>query len=303
MIAKADHSAHINPFCRLNPMRHKQVIKWVPPHPRAPSRHLNLLAGTGRAPPSGFGSNRGAGFCFCVGPSLDYVRAMSATATPIISERTLKRADLVALDGTGKHHLIDCDLDEADLARLDLTGWSFERCSLRHTDLSGAKLGRSTWRGCKAPFANLIGADLEEAHISACDFNNASFRRANIGQARIVSTRMTGADLHMVRGMDFTFEEVLLIGARLPGLSFRKEKLVRLDMAQAELTKADFRGAVFEGCSLREANLDGAQFSGADLRGADLGGLQLEDARVFRGAILSREQAEQLLSGWGLLIR
>ena len=114
---------------------------------------------------------------------------------------------------------------------------------------------------------------------------------------------MTGADLHMAKGMGFVFEEVLLVGARLPGLSFRKEKLVRLDLAQADLSKADFRGAVLEGCSLREANLDGAQFAGADLRGADLGGLQLEDARVFRGAVISREQAEQLLSGWGLLIR
>ena len=162
---------------------------------------------------------------------------------------------------------------------------------------------RTTWRGCKAPFANLTGADLEEARVSACDFNNAAFRRANIGSARFVSTRMTGADLHMAKGMGFVFEEVLLVGARLPSLSFRKEKLIRLDLAQADLTKADFRGAVLEGCSLREANLDGAQFAGADLRGADLGGLQLEDARVFRGAVISREQAEQLLSGWGLLIR
>ncbi|HQS69370.1 MAG: hypothetical protein B7Y36_06395 [Novosphingobium sp. 28-62-57] len=228
---------------------------------------------------------------------------MTATAIPLVSDQSLGRADLSAMAGKGAHHLVACDLDEADLSKLDFAGWTFERCSLRHTDLSGAKLARSTWRGCKAPFANLTGTDLEEAQVTACDFNNVALRRANIGQARFVSTRMTGADLHLARGMGFTFEEVLLVGARLPGLSFRKEKLVRLDMAQADLTKADFRDAILEGCSLREANLDGAQFAGADLRGTDLGGLQLEDARVFRGAIISREQAEQLLSGWGLLIR
>lgn len=232
-----------------------------------------------------------------------YAQSMTAAAKPLVSDRSLGRADLSILASAGPHHMVACDLDEADLSKLDLADWTFERCSLRHTDLSGAKLARSIWRGCKAPFANLTGADLEEAQVSACDFNNAAFRRTNIGQARFTSTRMTGADLHLARGMGFTFEEVLLVGARLPGLSFRKEKLVRLDMAQADLAKADFRGAVLEGCSLRESNLDGAQFSGADLRGCDLGGIELDDARVFRGAIISREQAEQLLSGWGLLIR
>lgn len=139
--------------------------------------------------------------------------------------------------------------------------------------------------------------------MRGCDLNNAVLRRANIASARFVASRMTGADFHAARGMGFAFEEVLLVNARLTGFSFRKERLVRLDMAQADLAKCDFRGAVLEGCSLREANLDGAQFMGADLRGADLGGLRLEDAGVFRGAIISREQAEQLLSGWGLLIR
>lgn len=223
--------------------------------------------------------------------------------TEILSGQTLVRADIAALAGKAPQHLESCDLDEANLSKLDLSGWTFERCSMRHADLSGARLARTVWRSTKAPFANLTGADLEEAQIRGCDLNNASLRRANIGSAKVVSTRMTGADLHMAKGMGFTFEEVLLVGARLPGLSFRKEKLVRLDMAQADLGKCDFRGAVLEGCSLREANLDGAQFAGADLRGADLGGLQLEDARVFRGAVISREQAEQLLSGWGLLIR
>lgn len=59
----------------------------------------------------------------------------------------------------------------------------------------------------------------------------------------------------------------------------------------------------FEDCSLREVMVTGSPFEGSDMRGADLGGLRLVDANLFRGATISREQAEQLLSELGLLVR
>ena len=61
--------------------------------------------------------------------------------------------------------------------------------------------------------------------------------------------------------------------------------------------------ASFENCSLRETIVDDARFEGADLRGADLGGIRLGDASRFRGATISREQAAQLLSEVGLMVR
>ncbi|EJU11407.1 pentapeptide repeat-containing protein, partial [Sphingomonas sp. LH128] len=56
-------------------------------------------------------------------------------------------------------------------------------------------------------------------------------------------------------------------------------------------------------CSLRDADLTGARFDGADLRGADLGGLRLVDATLFRGAIISRMQASQILGELGISVR
>jgi uncharacterized protein YjbI with pentapeptide repeats len=98
------------------------------------------------------------------------------------------------------------------------------------------------------------------------------------------------------------FEETLLIAAKLPSCSFHGMLLQRLDLSQADLRKSDFRKAVFRDCSLRDANLTDARFEGADLRGADLGGLRLIDAARFRGAVISREQAAQLLAELGLKI-
>jgi uncharacterized protein YjbI with pentapeptide repeats len=95
----------------------------------------------------------------------------------------------------------------------------------------------------------------------------------------------------------------LLINARLPSWSFRKQTLCRIDFAQADLRACDFRMAVFEECSLRDANMAGSRFESADLRGADLGGLRLMDAALFRGATISREQAGQLLGELGLNVR
>ena len=217
-------------------------------------------------------------------------------------DRALDRAAVQAL-GQAPRALIDCDLEEADLSRLDLSGWTFERCNLRRTDVSHAVLRGTNWQSCRGGFANFVGADLSDAVFTASDFNNGAFRRATLEAARFVRCKLTGADLSEVKALDILFDETLLINAKLAGRSFRKGRLVRLDLSQADLRKCDFRMATFEDCSLREALLDGARFEGADLRGADLGGVRLSDASRFRGATISRDQAAMLLGELGLNVR
>lgn len=219
----------------------------------------------------------------------------------VVEGVTLARADVVALmPGAGAIHLVDCDLDAADLTDLDLAGWRFERCSLRRSDMAKANLERTQWLSCRAPFASFFSVDLTEAAIQSCDFNNANFRHGRLAGARLTGSKLTGADLTDARIIDIHCEEVLMAGAKLAGLSFRKQKLRRLDFSQADLRKSDFRDVIFEECSLRDALLSGARFENADLRGADLGGLRLVDAALFRGATISLEQAEQLLAELGL---
>lgn len=41
----------------------------------------------------------------------------------------------------------------------------------------------------------------------------------------------------------------------------------------------------------------------ADLREASLDGLRLVDAKIFKGAIISKSQASMLLSGLGLTVK
>ena len=101
---------------------------------------------------------------------------------------------------------------------------------------------------------------------------------------------------------DLVLEDVLLVFAILPKLSFSKVTLTRVNFSEADLGSCDFRDAIFDDCSLRDANLDNCKFEDADLPGADLGGVHLSDARRFKGAHISKRQAADLLAQLGLRV-
>jgi uncharacterized protein YjbI with pentapeptide repeats len=108
--------------------------------------------------------------------------------------------------------------------------------------------------------------------------------------------------IHDARTLGLRFANCLLVNARLTGLSFRKDQLEGLNFQGADLAAVDFRDAVLIDCNLCEANVTQARFEGADLRGAQLGALRLTDAARFKGAIISKHQAADLLCGFGLTV-
>jgi len=139
--------------------------------------------------------------------------------------------------------------------------------------------------------------------MQSCDFNNASFAEAVLTGARFEGCKLTGADMAKAGTMGLVLAETLLADARLRGVSLRRAVLVGVDFSGADLGGCDFRDAVFERCSLRDAHVTGARFEGADLRGADLGGLKMADAGKFKGAVVSRRQAADLVAQLGLLVQ
>lgn len=211
-------------------------------------------------------------------------------------------AEVVERAGRGPTVLVGADLEEADFRGLDLCGWRFERCGFRNAAFDGADLREAAFDGCRGAGASFVAARLGEARFVASDFNNAAFRMAELGEARFERCKLTGADFTEARALDVAFDETVLAFARLPKLSFRRQTLVRVDFSEADLRKCDFRQAVLEECSLRNALLGESRFEGADLRSADLGGLKLDDARLFRGAMIARHQAAALLAQLGLVV-
>ena len=241
------------------------------------------------------GAPTGAPFAFVLGCGM--------SESPTFADQALTRADLAPLSGQDVH-LRNCTLDEADLKSLDLSSFVFERCSLAETQFIGATLEFAKFSHCRGPKADFSSADCTEAMFTDCDFNNGSFHSATLTSTRFKSSKLTGVDFSKVHTFDIAFADCLLVAARMARMTFRKEKLVGIDLSMADLSDCDFRDAVFERSSLREANIERANFQNADLRGADLGGLSmLKDRQRFRGAVISAAQAELVLDEYGFRVR
>lgn len=213
------------------------------------------------------------------------------------------RADIVRISEKGQAATLkNCDLNSMDLSQLMLSGWRFDSCNLAGASWNGTRLEEVRFKGCRAAQSRFLGSELQDCTIDGGDFSNSSFRAATLSDVKFLRCKMTGCDLTDVRANNILLEEVLLVFALLPKLSFRDTLLKKVDFSDADLKYCDFRDAVLEDCSLRDAHLADCRFERADLRGADLGGVALTDARRFKGAVISKRQAADLLGQLGLRV-
>jgi uncharacterized protein YjbI with pentapeptide repeats len=109
-------------------------------------------------------------------------------------------------------------------------------------------------------------------------------QESTIAVATFERCKLPGADMSEAKALGVTFNKTLLIYARLPGFSFHKQTLKRIEISYADLRSCDFRGTIFDERSLCDANMLGSRFGGANL-----GGLRLINAFFSRRYSLSRE--------------
>ena len=203
---------------------------------------------------------------------------------------------------SGPLRLIGVDLSGADLSRMVLDHWVFERCILVQTSFLGSRLDGTQGTSCRAAHAIFEAANLLEAQVSCWDLNNTRWKRSKLSQANFAHCKLTGANFTHCASLGLSFSETRLNSAFLAGLSFARTVLNNLDFSDSDLSDADFRKAELIDCSLAHARINGANFAGADLRGADLSGFRLNDAKLFKGAVISKAQASMLLSELGLSV-
>jgi len=102
------------------------------------------------------------------------------------------------------------------------------------------------WEDTSAPNADFTGADLRAADITWGGFSGATFRRADLRDAR----------LHSIYA-DFRDRRT----------DFRHADLRRADLTDASLAGANFDDARLAGADFSSARLGFSSFAGADLRG------------------------------------
>ena len=83
---------------------------------------------------------------------------------------------------------------------------------------------------------------------------------------------------------------------------FKERKLTGANFEEVAHLGLSFEDTLLIGADLRNAHPKLARFEGADLREADIGGLKLMDAKLFRGATISLNQAAELLGELGITV-
>lgn len=194
-----------------------------------------------------------------------------------------------------KTYLLEADLREVNLRRVDiqaanLIGADLRQAKLVGSDIRGAKLIRANLKE-----ANLAGADIRRADITGADFIGADITGADIREANLTGANLTGAD---ITGADICeakltrayLDEADLIGTYLVGADIREASLTGANLGEAKLVAADIREA-----NLTGANLGGASLIGADIRGTNLIGANLKDAKLEE-SIWFQEDVDQYIN-------
>lgn len=181
--------------------------------------------------------------------------------------------------------LVDCRLDGAKLARAVFG--LVERCSLNGSDASGATLGtieKSSFVRAKLAGASFYGK-LDEVDFAGAQANEARFS-SHRGTTAANGLKFAGASLskavfHGINASCASFEradlsDAQIISCALPSSNFRS---------------ANLTGASLVGCDLKKSDLSGADLSRANLAGADLSDAKLSGSNVtdanLRGTILT----------------
>ncbi len=151
-----------------------------------------------------------------------------------------------------------CDLADAQLRAMDLTGANLTGANLTGATLSGVNLAGASLTG-----ANLSGANLREVNLAGVDLTEV-----NLTEANLTGANLAGAKLF----------KTILSGASLTGIDLSRVDLTWVDLTGVDLTGVDLTGVDLAGINLREVNLTGANLAEVDLTGVNLAGVDLTGA-------------------------
>ena len=208
---------------------------------------------------------------------------------PAYSQAEITRADIekaiidhstgAPLDFSGK------SLNGLDLSGLNLSGGNFYAARLNKTDLKNANLEGANLDQAWLIEANLTNASLKGAHAFATQMQRIRADKANFSSIRLTAD-LTGASLRGtifneadlsadMKNQSMGLMRAILRSTRLEGASFKKAKLMSVDLRFAHAEHVNFTEA-----NLSDANASGADFSGAVWKDSRVTNLDLDSALI-----------------------
>jgi hypothetical protein len=131
--------------------------------------------------------------------------------------------------GRRDFHLVN--IDDANMAGVDLRAASFYEASMRNVDLSGAQLTyiqlkgadltRASLQHASINASDLIGADFTGANLAGADFTGASLIRATLEDADLSASNLGNASLAEASVQGARLRAVMLSGTYLDNMDLR----------------------------------------------------------------------------------
>lgn len=164
--------------------------------------------------------------------------------------RTIFETVKETLTGNSTSRVKAVDLQEADLADVNLAGSDFSMSALMNVSFNGSDLTGSVFKSAAVSGASFVGANLSNVVASSSDFMGADFTKANLS------------------------------GAKLTTSAFNKAIFKETDLTNTEFNKSDLSGQSFEGITLR-----GTSFNSTSLKNTSFKNAVLEDVSFHHSAV------------------
>ena len=116
----------------------------------------------------------------------------------------------------------NCDLSNAPLDRLNLSGANLQGAKLYNAILTGTNLSNANLQGANVQGANLNDAYLYRANLSGTNFSNANLQKAYLRETTLIDTNFSRADLRSVDLQGNNLGQAMFSGSNLSGANLSK---------------------------------------------------------------------------------
>jgi len=145
---------------------------------------------------------------------------------------------------------------------------NFEGADLRSlSTVRGFNLTALPAKGAVFYGLDMEGVQLQGAHLEGADLRNCNLRRADLRGARLAGAKLAGSDLREAQMGPLLINSDRVLPCDMTGANLKGADLAGADLRQAVLANADISRANFSGALLKQVNVVGATRTGA--RGLD----------------------------------